>query len=102
MEIMILAIGLAILIFLLKGVLGIAIGKKMHCLTCGTEDTVALVKRGNVAIEIILWIFFIIPGLIYSLWRMDSRHNACRTCASTVLAPVKSPAAAQHRKTLGT
>lgn len=102
MEMLIFIVMAGIVLFFVRGVLGIAIGKKMHCLTCGTEDTVARVRRGNVAIEIILWILFIIPGLIYSLWRINSRHDACRACASTVLVPIKSPAAAQHRKALGT
>jgi hypothetical protein len=42
-------------------------------------------------IELILWICFIVPGLIYSFWRLSSRYDACSCCGSTALVPVDSP-----------
>lgn len=100
MTVIIPILALALIFFLVKAMFGISRGKRMHCMTCGTEDAPARITQGNVAIEIVLWISFIIPGLIYSLWRMNSRHNACRACGARHLAPVKSPAAVKHRKAL--
>jgi hypothetical protein len=42
-------------------------------------------------IELILWICFIVPGLIYSFWRLSSRYNACGCCGSVALVPLDSP-----------
>lgn len=43
------------------------------------------------AVEIILWLCFIVPGLIYSIWRMSSYHAACPVCGSSTLVPLNSP-----------
>lgn len=64
---------------------------KMVCKACGHVGTTQMVTRGSLAIEIVLWLCFLIPGLIYSLWRSTSRHSACRKCASTEIIPADSP-----------
>lgn len=38
-----------------------------------------------------MWLFFIIPGLIYSVWRQSSYHKACPVCGGTNLIPIDSP-----------
>lgn len=48
---------------------------------------------GNGCIEVILWLCFIIPGLIYSIWRSSSRHKICPKCKSQSLIPMDSPKA---------
>ena len=45
--------------------------------------------------EIILWILFIIPGLIYSLWRLSSRGDVCSQCGQANLIPLNTPVARQ-------
>lgn len=42
-------------------------------------------------IEVILWLMFLVPGIIYSIWRLTSRHQACAMCGGTGLIPVDSP-----------
>lgn len=42
-------------------------------------------------IEIILWLCFLFPGLIYSIWRLSSRHDGCAVCHSRNIVPVGSP-----------
>jgi hypothetical protein len=56
---------------------------------------------GLVLIEIGLWGTFLIPGLIYSLWRVSrgSKAAACRTCGAAALVPISSPAG---RRIVGT
>jgi hypothetical protein len=75
-------------------------GKPKHCMTCGTEAPTKKATRGSILIEIVLWLCFIIPGLIYSLWRLSSRKEVCSSCGSETLIPLNAPAAANHRRAL--
>lgn len=81
-----------------KGVAGE--GGKLHCMTCGTDAEPVTETRGSILIEIILWLCFIVPGLIYSIWRLSSKRETCKACKGTTLVPYVSPAAVQHRKML--
>jgi predicted RNA-binding Zn-ribbon protein involved in translation (DUF1610 family) len=54
--------------------------KQFQCPNCNWKGIPAVVAPGNIAVEILLWIFFIIPGLIYSVWRMASKYEACPKC----------------------
>ncbi|GDY37681.1 hypothetical protein ACINB_35730 [Acidovorax sp. NB1] len=65
---------------------------KLVCKDCGTVDEPKTVARGSMAVEIVLWLLFIVPGLIYSIWRLGSKHDACRACGSEKLLPVHTPA----------
>lgn len=71
-----------------------------HCMTCGTSGLPKVITKGSIFIEIFLWLCLIVPGLIYSIWRLSSRHKACPSCGSPTLVPVASPAAVNHRKIL--
>lgn len=61
------------------------------CSACGTVGSAKSVTRGSVFIELILWLCFLVPGLIYSIWRLSSRHKACRACGNAQLVPINSP-----------
>lgn len=65
-----------------------------YCPACGsTFKHAKMVTRGNLLIEIILWLFFLLPGLIYSIWRMTTRYKVCPTCGSATIIPANSPVA---------
>src|SRR5262249_46741156 len=49
--------------------------------------------KGSILTEIILWLFFLLPGLIYSLWRATTNYWGCPQCASQNMIPVDSPSA---------
>jgi hypothetical protein len=68
----------------------------MLCTAClsQTQDT-KTITRGNIVIELILWLCFLVPGLIYSIWRLSTRYKACPTCSSKELIPATSPRARQ-------
>lgn len=68
-------------------------GKQLFCLTCGHEGPGKNVTKGSLLIEIILWMAFLIPGLIYSAWRHSSRHKTCSRCSATTLVPPDAPMA---------
>jgi len=63
------------------------------CVNCGHQGKPKLLTKGSFGIEIVLWICFIIPGLIYSIWRQTTKYPACPTCKSANLIPLDSPAA---------
>lgn len=63
----------------------------MICPHCGTRGEPSRETRGSLGIEILLWICFIIPGLIYTLWRLTTRYDACPACKAGGMIPVQSP-----------
>ena len=65
----------------------------MYCKECGAITAPATITPGSILIELVLWLCFIIPGLIYSLWRHNKRHDACAKCGSSHLIPPDSPLA---------
>lgn len=61
---------------------------------CGKCGTVAEPKRftpGSILIEIVLWLCFLVPGLIYSLWRLSKRRDVCPSCGADELLQLDSP-----------
>ena len=43
----------------------------MYCTNCGTVAEPKKHTPGTFLTEAVLWLFLIIPGLIYSVWRID-------------------------------
>jgi hypothetical protein len=52
------------------------------CPNCGTIGKPKKKTKGSFAIEVLLWLCFLIPGLIYSLWRMTSKVPVCLPVAT--------------------
>lgn len=65
--------------------------KKLICPNCGYKGTPKKVTKGSIFIELVLWLAFIVPGIIYSLWRLTSRHEACPQCGASNMVPLSSP-----------
>lgn len=61
------------------------------CTACGARAGTRSATRGSILIEILLWLALLIPGLIYSLWRLTTRRQVCRACGSPDLIPIASP-----------
>lgn len=64
---------------------------EMICPNCGTRGEPQMITRGSMGIEIVLWLCFIIPGLIYSIWRMSTKHPACPSCEQPGMIGVNTP-----------
>ena len=62
------------------------------CTNCLTVWETKKQTQGSIWIELVLWITFIVPWLIYSIWRMTSKKQVCKWCGSDSLIPVNSPA----------
>ena len=61
------------------------------CSNCGYVGQAKKITKGSILIEIVLWLCFLIPGLIYSIWRLTSKHLACPKCGAQNLVPLDSP-----------
>lgn len=61
------------------------------CTRCGTECRPEKITKGSFIIEIGLWLFFILPGLVYSIWRLATRYHGCPSCKSRDIIDRDSP-----------
>ena len=61
------------------------------CTACGHVGKPKQMTRGSLGIEVVLWLCFLIPGLIYTLWRHGSRYSACPMCRNPAMIPGSSP-----------
>lgn len=61
------------------------------CKQCGTVAEPKSDTPGSFLIEVILWLCFLVPGLIYSLWRLSRRRFVCPACGSLEIIPVDTP-----------
>ncbi|MGH7885505.1 MAG: YqaE/Pmp3 family membrane protein [Thermodesulfobacteriota bacterium] len=62
------------------------------CTVCESTGSPKKKTPGSIFIEIILWLFLIIPGLIYSIWQHSARHKVCAKCNNKNIIPINSPA----------
>lgn len=67
--------------------------KTLVCTQCGHVGIPTQSTRGNGLIELVLWLTFIVPGIIYSIWRRSSPPQTCPKCKAQALIPVDSPRA---------
>lgn len=67
---------------------------RYYCTNCKVYAPYAN-NRGNGWIEVVLYICYIIPGVIYSIWRRRGNSKVCATCKQTSLV---SSASGSHVK----
>lgn len=65
----------------------------MYCQNCGTIGRPKKRVKGSIWIEIVLWLAVILPGLIYSIWRLTTKEKVCPSCGAPNMIPVDSPKA---------
>lgn len=63
----------------------------MICRNCGHVGVANTATPGSFILEVILWLCFLLPGILYSIWRVAKRHRACSACGSSELLPLNSP-----------
>jgi len=70
------------------------------CKQCGTAQYGEHVLPGSGWIEFVLYVVYIVPGIIYSIWRRSKKRPTCRACGSrdvvSLSTPVGSQLARQH------
>jgi len=63
---------------------------KIHCTTCEYEGKHKNYTKGSLMIEIALWLLFIFPGVIYTIWRNTSgKYKGCPDCKSESVVELK-------------
>ena len=70
------------------------------CTACGYAGNSRRVTKGSLLIELFLWLCLLVPGVLYSLWRMTTKHDACPKCGSTAMVPADSPMGAKLAREL--
>ncbi|WP_288126673.1 hypothetical protein [Thiomonas sp.] len=70
---------------------------EMFCTSCGSVGEPVTNTPGSFRLELFLWLMLLLPGLIYSVWRLTARRKVCATCSSATLIPVNSPVALSLR-----
>ena len=64
---------------------------KLVCTSCGYVGRPRRVTRGRLSVEILLWLCLIVPGVIYTLWRLSTRHDECPSCGHKAMIPARIP-----------
>ena len=64
---------------------------ELICTACGYVGTPKKLMKGSIAVEFLLWLLLIIPGLIYTTWRSSSQYKACPKCKGTSMIPTDTP-----------
>ncbi len=67
--------------------------KRTLCLRCHYIGTQKKELVGTFAMELFLWLLFIVPGFIYSIWRLTNKQSVCSKCGSLEVIPENSPKA---------
>lgn len=65
--------------------------KRFICHVCGYVGRPKSHTRGSLLLEILLWLIFLIPGIIYSLWRLSTRQKVCPKCLTPNMIPEDTP-----------
>lgn len=64
---------------------------KLICVECGHSGKPVTRVPGSIVLELILWLCFVVPGMIYSVWRHNKKFKACAVCGASHLIPINSP-----------
>ena len=64
-----------------------------YCLDCGFVGEPERNTPGTLAMEVGLWIMFLVPGIIYSIWRRVTQCERCALCGRDHIVSADSPAA---------
>src|ERR1700730_8159173 len=63
------------------------------CLQRGLIGDTKRFMQGYILSELLLWLFFLLPGLIYSIWRHSTVAQVCSRCESPNVIPLDNPVA---------
>lgn len=70
-------------------------GNVAVCKNCEEIGQVTEKMPGNGWVEIVLYLFWIAPGIVYSVWRRKSKKQVCGSCGSDQLVAAKTRAGQQ-------
>ena len=79
---------------------GVDFNKKYVCMECGCQRDPIKAKRGLLVIEVFMWLLYILPGVIYSIWRRVRAHEVCPNCRNPSVVLTSSSRAMGMRRLL--
>jgi len=53
---------------------------KIKCTACKKTTSVSGKPRGSWIVELLLWMLFLLPGFIYTIWRSSGAIYKCPVC----------------------
>jgi hypothetical protein len=62
------------------------------CKACEMTGTPRSITPGSMGMEVLLWLCFLLPGMLYSTYRISKRYKGCAHCGSADIVPIESPA----------
>jgi|GEM_PF-1908842 len=68
-----------------------------QCTSCGFITSTPL-QKGQKWLEIVLWLLYILPGLVYSIWRRNGGGTVCPNCKHETLIPYNPDASLDSRE----
>ncbi|MDQ8206187.1 hypothetical protein QEH52_01605 [Coraliomargarita sp. SDUM461003] len=69
------------------------------CTRCGSYAQHKTTTHGKLSTELILWCLLLLPGLLYTTWRLTTRAERCTQCGSPDLVPITTPTGRElHKK----
>jgi hypothetical protein len=66
--------------------------KLVACTHCKTIGYPKWETPGSGATEVVLWLLFLVPGIVYSIWRSNAAASVCPSCGSKAVVPLSTPA----------
>jgi len=61
------------------------------CSNCGFKGKPKKRKKGSLLLEICLWILAILPGVLYTVWRLTTIAKVCPKCGKDTMIPLSTP-----------
>ena len=61
------------------------------CTKCGYQGRPVTKTKGSLFLELILWLMFLLPGVLYSIWRLTTRAKVCPKCKTPNMIPFDTP-----------
>jgi hypothetical protein len=61
------------------------------CTSCHSRVMPKRVTPGSFALEVLLWLCFLLPGMLYTAWRISARKQICPVCKAPNPIPVSTP-----------
>ncbi len=62
------------------------------CTNCGYVGDPIQAVQGSGCVELAFWCLLLVPGIIYSVWRLSSKQPTCPSCrGANSMIPVDSP-----------
>lgn len=69
--------------------------RDLICTTCGSIGEYHETRPGSNLVEVVLWLWMIIPGVLYSAWRNSKKSAVCASCSARTLIMAGTPVGRQ-------